>query len=149
MGGKLLNGNRIIGVYRRTGRSSVFFWERGAGGVDVRGCGWGRGRGARCCQAKLWAAARIARGLHRFGEGQEQKPNHVGHGGVVVSSNFSRLAVKLRFDGYGDVSDGTHGAALQKDQDFFPMGSVHQVCEIIRNHHLRWGRRPSAREDGD
>jgi hypothetical protein len=61
----------------------------------------------------LRAAAGVARGLHRFGQDQEQKPYHVGYGGVVVGRNPPRLAVEFGFDGYGDVSDGTHGAALQ------------------------------------
>jgi hypothetical protein len=62
----------------------------------------------------LGPTAGVARGCYRFGQGQEQKPYHVGYGGVVVGGNPARLAVELGFDGYGDVSDGSHGQALQR-----------------------------------
>src|ERR1039458_2096207 len=113
---KLLRGMWLTGIYRRTGRNFAFF--RGGGGrVRGRGCGRGRGSGAVAAvdgQAKLRGAPRVARGLHRVGKGQEQKPHHVGYGGVVVGGNPPRLAVELGFDGYGDVSDGTHGQALPR-----------------------------------
>src|ERR1039458_707554 len=113
---KLLKGMWLTGIYRRTGRNFAFF--RGGGG-RVRGRGRGRGQGSGAGgtgggQAELRGAAGVARGLHRVGKGQEQKPHHVGDGGVVVGGNPARLAVELGFDGYGDVSDGSHGAALPK-----------------------------------
>jgi hypothetical protein len=61
---------------------------------------------------------RRTRATRRFGQGQEQKPYHIGYGGVVIGSNLPRLTVKLGFDGYGDVSDGSHGAALQRLRNF-------------------------------
>jgi hypothetical protein len=79
----------------------------------------------------LRPAAGVTRGLHRFGQGQEQKPYHVGDGGVVVGRNPARLAVELGFDGYGDVSDGTHGQALLRAQEFRSIGSVHHRRVII------------------
>jgi hypothetical protein len=62
----------------------------------------------------LRAAAGVARGLHRFGQDQEQKPHHVSDGGVVVGGNLPRLAVEFWFDGYGDISDGSHGLVLRR-----------------------------------
>ena len=131
---KLLRGMWLTGIYRRTGRNFAFF--RGGGGrVRGRGCGRGRGSGAVAAvdgQAKLRGAPRVARGLHRVGKGQEQKPHHVGDGGVVVGGNPARLAVELGFDGYGDVSDGSHGPALPRAQEFRSIGSVHHRRVIIR-----------------
>jgi hypothetical protein len=79
MSHKLLKGMGLTGIYRRTGRNFIFS-RGGAGWVRGRGCGRGRGSGAGGTvgagggQAKLRAAAGVARGLHRIGQGQEQKP---------------------------------------------------------------------------
>jgi len=122
MPGKLLRGNGFRGVYRRTGRNLSFF--RGGVGRErgsVRGRDGERGRGAGCAsggQAKLRPSAGVARGLDRFRLDQEQKPYHVGYGGVVVGGNLSRLAVEFGVDGYGDVSDGSHGPAFERRQEF-------------------------------
>ena len=61
------------------------------------------------------ATARVASGLHRFWKDQEQKPYHVGYGGIVIGCNLSRLAVEFGIDCYGDVSDGSHGPAFQNN----------------------------------
>ena len=146
MSRKLLKGDGLTGSYRRTGRNFADL----CGGVR-RGCRRGRGSGAGSAgggQAKLRPATGIAGGLHRFGQDQEQEPYHVGNGGVVVGRNLSRLAVKLGFDSYGDVSDSSHGAALQRDRKFGSIVSVRQRQVIICNHHLRWGQTLAIRSHG-
>jgi len=113
---KSLKGMGLTGIYRRTGRNFAFF-RGGDGRIRGRGCGRGRGSGVGSAgggRAKLGPATGVTRGLHRFGQDQEQKPHHVGYGGVVVGGNPARLAVELGFDGYGDVSDGTQGEAPQR-----------------------------------
>ena len=66
--GKLLKGNGLRGVYRRTGRNLSFFRggagrERGSGQVRSEDGGRGRGTGgARGSLAKLRPAAGVARG---------------------------------------------------------------------------------------
>jgi len=98
----LLRGNELSGF---TGVQGEIPFFSGRGGVLISGkqrarSVWdgGRGRGACCAsggQAKLRPAAGIARGLDRFRQDQEQKPYHVGHGGVVVGRNLARLAVEF------------------------------------------------------
>jgi hypothetical protein len=83
----------------------------------------------------LRPATGVARILHRFGQGQEQKPHHVGYGGIVVGGNPARLAVELGFDGYGDVSDGSHGAALQRCSGI----SLYLQCEPQADNYLQNG----------
>jgi len=124
---KLLKGNGLSRVYRRTGRNFAFF-RGGGGGINflvnsgrVRSGDGRRGRGACCAsggQGKLRPAAGVARGLHRFRQDKEQKLYYVGYGGVVVGRNLPRLAVEFGFDSYGDVSDGSHGPAFERRQEF-------------------------------
>ena len=125
---KLLKGMWLTGIYRRTGRNFAFFRGGGRGGQG-RSSGAGSAGGG---QAKLRPATGVTRGLHRFRQGNEQEPYHVGHGGVVVGGNPARLAVELGFDGYGDVSDGSHGPAFPRAQEFHSIGSVHHRRVIIR-----------------
>jgi len=122
----------------------------------------GRGRGARCASgspAKLGSAAGVARVLDRFRQNQEQKPYHVGHGGVVVGRNLPGLAVEFGIDGYGDVSDGSHGLAFERRQGLIrSIGSVRQGGIILCKTALRASdsartgrfppRSPKARDRG-
>jgi len=116
MARKLLKRRGLAGIYRNTGRYFAFY-RGGGGGKRGRGRGRGRGSGEVTAvggQAKLRAATGEARGLHRFGQDQKQKPYHIGYGGVVVGRNLPRLAVEFGIDGYSDVSEDSHGHALQK-----------------------------------
>ena len=144
---KLLKEMGFTGIYRRTERNFAF--SRGGGGrVDGRGCGRGQGSGAGSAvgavggQAKLRSAAGVARGLHRFGQGNEQEPYHIGYGGVVVGGNPARLAVELGFDGYGDVSDGSHGPALPRCSGI----SLYWQCASQTGNYLQNGLRGTRSE---
>jgi hypothetical protein len=100
------------GVYWGTGRNFAFF--RGGCGL-----GWGGGSGgAGGGKAELRTATGVARGFHGFGQNQEQKPHHVGYGGVVLGGNLPRLAIEFGLDGHGDVSDGSHGFGFLRRGEF-------------------------------
>jgi hypothetical protein len=64
--------------------------------------------------AELRPATGVARGFERLGHDQEQKPHHIGDGGIVFGREVARLAVELGIDGYGDVPYFSHGAKLRR-----------------------------------
>jgi hypothetical protein len=72
--------------------------------------------GAGSSDAELRPATGVARSLERLGHDQEQKPHHVGDGGVVFGRKVAGLAVELGIDGYGYVSYFSHGAPEVRDQ---------------------------------
>jgi hypothetical protein len=101
------------------------FWSRSASGV---------GSG----DAELRPATGVAGGFERLGHGQEQKPHHVGDGGVVFDRKAPGLAVKLRIDGYGDVPYVSHGGSRDqrsevRDQRSGTLGDL-DICSVRR----RW-----------
>jgi hypothetical protein len=57
----------------------------------------------------LRAADGKARSFQSYGHGFEQIGDQCSYGGVVLYRKHSRLAVEFGSDGYGDISDRSHG----------------------------------------
>jgi len=124
---KLLKGMGLAGIYRHTGRNFAFF--RGGEGVvwDVAAGVPRQRRGQRGRLPSQIAAGRRGSALLsplRAGPGAETSPCRLRW--CRSRRQSARLAVELGFDGYGDVSDGSHGQALQRDREFRSIGSVQQ-----------------------
>jgi len=90
-----------------------FFSGEGVAGREGAGA-FGVGTAGVAARPNCGRPPGIARGLDRFRQNQEQKPYHVGDGGVVVGRNLPRLAVEFGVDGYSDVSDSSHGLAFER-----------------------------------
>lgn len=60
----------------------------------------------------LRATGGEARGLEGVGHSFQQVSDQGGYGGVVLCGEQAGLAVEFRGDGYGDISDGSHGSGF-------------------------------------
>ena len=111
-GGRLLMGKGLDGFYRITNVFLDFVlgilgWicrrmGRRFGGLPAFGGGCG----------VEGTAAGEAGFLDGVGQDEEQEPDHLSDGGVVLGGDFASLAVEFGADGYGDVSWGWHGVVV-------------------------------------
>lgn len=79
----------------------------------------------------LRAAAREVSVVEHKRKVLEQKGDDVGYGAIALSRKHSRLAVDLRGDGYGDVSDGSHVPAFSMAE-----GSALPLISSVRQKRL-------------
>jgi hypothetical protein len=63
-------------------------------------------------EGRFRTADRVTGALQSIGKSLKQISHHSGYGGVILSGELSRLAIELWGDGYGDVSDVSHGLAF-------------------------------------